>query len=61
MSTYVEVAFYVLLFRLAAVTEEKEDLEKLHDLNEELQENAREVGTPHWHALETTSQKNYTN
>lgn len=29
--------------KLAAVVEEKEDLEKLHDLNEELQENAREV------------------
>ena len=29
--------------RCAAILEEKEDLEKLHDLNEELQENAREV------------------
>jgi len=27
--------------KLAALNEEKEDLEKLHDLNEELQENLR--------------------
>ncbi len=29
--------------KMAGLVEEKEDLEKLHDLNEELQENAREV------------------
>ena len=29
--------------KYAAVSEEKDDLEKLYDLNEELQENAREV------------------
>jgi hypothetical protein len=41
------IIFFLMMYRLTVLLEEKVDLEAIHDINEEMQENARQVDPLH--------------
>jgi hypothetical protein len=46
-SKNIPIIFFLMIYRLTVLLEEKVDLEAIHDINEEMQENARQVDLLH--------------